>query len=237
MGKLLFVNTNRVNGIFGVIICACIAAAGVYLTFFDRNYPAILLIPAGIFGGKFCLKLATLRTELYEHGYASKDIFGSISGRYADLKSVTRNAVRVNGVLNTMIILQNQAGKRLVVQNEKLWKGDEKMQSLLQRSTTDLAETWAKSLERQTEIVWLTIGSTVLKIRKDGVLVEGKDSPGWISLGQLNIKPLAGLDAQILNGDQKVVNTSTAGTNFYVGLALIEILGSKQRSAAAGASS
>jgi hypothetical protein len=80
-----------------VVFCACAVAAGLWFGF-DGDYAGFLLVPAGLFVGKFCLKIATLRTELYEQGFVSKNAFGSASGRYEELRSISRSAVRTNGV-------------------------------------------------------------------------------------------------------------------------------------------
>jgi|SRR5882724_4600311 len=237
MGKLLFVNTNRVNGIFAVVLCLALVAIGAGLTL-ERTYAGIILIPLGILGIKFFLKMATQRTEFYEQGFVSNNIFGSVRGRYADLKSIVRGAVRVNGVLTTNIHFVTNSGEKLSISNEKFLKGDDKMQLLVEQASIAMAEVWAKNLERQTEVVWLTNGSSpLLKIRKDGVLVEGKaGSEGFISLNQFQVKSLYGLDVQILNGDQKVITVSSGAQNYFVGLILIAMLQPKQRSMAASLS-
>src|SRR5262249_7892791 len=98
MGKLLFVNTNRFNGIAYVTLCLALAALGVGLTW-DHTYVGIIFIPLGLWGAKFFLKMATQRAEFYEQGFRSKSIYGELSGRYADLKSIMRMAVVRNGVL------------------------------------------------------------------------------------------------------------------------------------------
>ncbi len=234
MGKLLFVNTNRVNGIAAIVICLAMIAIGIWLTL-DGTYVAAIFVPLGLLGIKFFLKIATQRVELYEQGYVSKNIFGGVRGRYADLKALTRSAVTRNGVLNTDIFLTTNAGEKVIIHNEKFLKGDDKMQLLLERAGTAMAETWMKTLERQTEVVWLTNGaSPLLKIRKDGVLVEGKSgSDGFISIGQFNTKQLYGLDMQILNGNQQVIKVNSGAINFFVGLILISMLANKQRSMAA----
>lgn len=236
MGKLLFVNTNRINGIFGVVICAAIAACGIGLTM-GGNYAGALLIPFGIAGVAFCLKIATQRAEIYEHGFVSKSIYGSVSGSYSDLKSIYRMAVRRNGVLTTNIFLTTNAGQKLGISNEKFLKGDDKMELLLDRSSGDLAETWAKTLDKGTEVVWLKDGdSPLLKIRKDGVLVEPKNGlPTFIPLGQFQIKNATFPGSvEILNHDQKVMNINSVAPNYFVGLKLIELLlGKQQQSKAA----
>lgn len=237
MGKLLFVNTNRVNGIAAVALCLGLAALGVWLTI-SGTYVGAILIPLGLLGCKFFLKMATQRTELYEQGFVSKNIFGGARGRYADLKSISRSAVTVNGVLNTDIFFTTNAGEKVIVHNEKLLKGDDKMQLLLEHAVTAMAETWMKKLERETEVVWLTNGANPVKIRKDGVLVEGKTGPeGFISLGQFNTKPVYGLEVQILNGEQKVLKVNSGLPNYFVGAMLISMLANKQRSMAATTSS
>jgi len=229
MGKLLFVNTNRINGIFAVVICLALVAIGIWLTI-DGTYVAAIFVPLGLLGIKFFLKMATQRTELYEQGFISKNIYGGVRGRYGDLKSITRSAVRVNGVLNTNIFLTTNSGQKLIVSNEKLLKGDDKMELLMERASTAMAEVWAKNLERQTEVVWLMDGSKpLLKIRKDGVLVGDKSGVDtYIPFGQFQMKPLYGLGVQILNGDQKVMTTNSGVPNFHVGLALITILANKR---------
>ncbi len=148
------------------------------------------LIPFGIAGFAFCLKIATQRAEIYEHGFVSKSIYGSVSGRYSDLKSIYRVAVRRNGVLTTNIFLTVNSGQKLGISNEKFLKGDDKMELLLDRASGDLAETWAKNLDKGTEAVWLKDGDRpLLKIRKDGVLVEPKNGlPTFIPLRQFQIK-------------------------------------------------
>jgi hypothetical protein len=236
MGKLLFVNTNRVNGIFAVVICVALVAIGIGLTF-EGTYVAVILIPLGLYGSKFFLKMATQRTELYEQGFFSKNIFGGVRGRYADLRSITRSAVRVNGVLNTHIFFTTNSGEKLIISNEKLSRNDDKMQLLLELASTAIAETWMKTMERQTEVVWLTDGSTpLLKIRKEGVLVEGKGSAGFISLNQFNVKQAHGLAVELRNGDQKILSVNSGTANFHVGLVLIAMLETKQRSIAASTS-
>src|SRR5262249_9623242 len=109
----------------------------------------------------------------------------------------------------------------------------------LHKASTGMAETWMKTLERQTEVVWLTDGAKpLLKIRKDGVLfVEKSGTEIWIPLNQFNIKPVHGLDVQIFNGDQKIVKISVGAINYYPGQELIGMLANKQRSMAAATSS
>lgn len=237
MGKLLFVNTNRVNGIFGVVLCLAMVAVGLWTTL-SGAYAGAVLIPLGIYLGKFCLKVATQRTELYEQGFISKNIFGSVRGRYADLKSIVRGAVRTNGVLQTNIHFVTNSGEKLTLSNEKFLQGDDKMELLLEHSSAAMAEVWAKNLECQMEVVWLTKGSSpLLKIRKEGVLVEGKTgAEGLIALRQFQIKPLYGLQVQILNGDQEVITVNSGAPNYFVGLVLIAMLQTKQKSMAASTS-
>ena len=229
MGKLLFVNTNRVNGIAGIVICIALVLLGAWGAL-SGTYVAALLIPAGLYGAKVCLKMATQRTEIYEQGFISKDIFGGSRGRYAELKAISRDAIRTNGVLQTHIHFVTNSGEKLTISNEKLLRGDDKMQLLLKLSTAAVAEGWAKTLEKQTEVVWLTQDSSpLLKIRKEGIIVEGKaGSETLIPLGQFQTKPLHALQMQILNGDQKVIAVNSAASNYFVGLTLIENLISKQ---------
>src|SRR5437667_3738510 len=110
MGKLLFVNTNRTNGIVGVGLCLAMAALGVWTTL-SGAYAGSVLIPLGIYLGKFCLKIATQQNELYEQGFVSKNVFGGVRGRYADLQSIARGAVRTNGVTQTNIHFVTNSGE------------------------------------------------------------------------------------------------------------------------------
>lgn len=194
-------------------------------------YIGILFVPLGLFGGKFCLKIATQRAELYEQGFVSKNIFGGVSARYADLKSIARGATSKNGVLQSRIHFGTQAGEKVIVAHEVFRKGDNKMQLLLDHACGALAETWFKTLERKTEVVWLMKGSSpLLKIRKEGLLVESKPGPdGLIPLNQLRVQPLYGLEVQIFNGDKKVLTANSGAENYYVGLTLIEKLIEKQQ--------
>ncbi|HSS97638.1 MAG TPA: hypothetical protein VLK33_11440 [Terriglobales bacterium] len=237
MGKLLFVNTNRVNGIAAIVICVAMIALGIWLTL-DGTYVAAIFVALGLLGIKFFLKMATQRTELYEQGFRSKNIFNGISGRYADLKSITRSAVRVNGVLNTDIFLTTNAGEKVIVHNEKFRKGDDKMELLMEQASGAMAETWAKNLERQTDVVWLMDGAKpLLKIRKDGVLVTDKSGTEiYVPFTQFQIKATHGLGVEILNANQKVLPTSTAVANFHVGLSLIAILANKRSMTATSSS-
>lgn len=234
MGKLLFVNTNRANGIVGLIVCAGAICVGIWAAF-DGAYAGLIMVPLGLLGGKFCLKIATQRAELYEQGFASKNIFGQISARYADLKSITRGAVSRNGVLQTHILFTTQRGETATITNEKFLKGDGKMELLLDRSCAALAETWAKTLDRQTEVVWLVRGtSPLLKIRKDGIMIEGKSgADGFIPLGQFAAKQAYGLDVNLLNGDKKVITVSSGEPNYFVGWALLDVIARKQQAKAA----
>jgi hypothetical protein len=232
MGKLLFVNTNRVNGIAGILICAAFAALGVWATL-SGNYGWALVIPAGIFGGKFSLKMATQRTEFYEQGFISKNIFGGVRGRYADLKSIVRGAVRMNGVTQTNIHFVMNSGEMLSVSDEKLLKTGDQMQLLLEFSSAALAEVWAKTLESQTEVVWMMKGSApLLKIRKEGVLVEEKPGAATlIPLAQIQFKSSLPLQVQILNGTESVISVNSGASNYFVGRSLIaKLIENQQRS-------
>lgn len=85
--------------------------------------------------------------------------------------------------------------------------------------------------------MWLKKGdSPRLKIRKEGVMVEGKTgSDALIPLSQLHVQPrVVGLDVDISNGDRKVLTVNSGEPNYYVGLALIAMVLEKQRSFAAG---
>jgi hypothetical protein len=238
MGKLLFVNTNRVNGIVGLVASLVFAGLGA-AAIFTGSYLGWIGVALGLLLGKFCLKTATQRSELYEQGFVSKSIFGSQSGRYADLKSITRGAVRTNGVVTTRVHLVAQSGERLIVSREALGNGDKESQLLMDRACRSLSETWVKTLERNKEVVWLTKGSSpLLKIRKEGVLVEGASgTDGLIPLSQMRTQPRqTGLGVDILNGDRKIMTVNSGEPNYYVGLALIAMVLEKQtQSFAAGA--
>jgi len=192
-------------------------------------YAGLLLVPLGFLAGEFCLKIATLQFEIYEQGFISKSIFGTLSGRYADLTSISRGATRTNGVLMTNVHFVTKSGEKATVTSEGLGK-DDKMAQLLNYACHALATTWMKTLERQSEVVWMSKGSSpTLKIRKDGVLVGDKSGVDtYIPFGQFQMKPLYGLGVQILNGDQKVMTTNSGVPNFHVGLALITILANKR---------
>jgi hypothetical protein len=233
MGKLLFVNTNRTNGIFGMIICAGAIAAGVWFGL-DGAYAGILLVPGGLFAGKFCLKLATTRSELYEQGFATTSCFGSVTVRYGDLKSISRFAVRRNGVLNTHIYFVTPSGERVAMIKESI-RQDDKMAQLLGRACESLASTWMKTLDRQKEVVWIVKGtSPILRVRKDGVVFLGKSGADeFIPLNQLQLKsgPLTSVD--ICRGDTKVAKVNSAESNYFVGQTLIAMLLENQRRPAA----
>ncbi|HEY1461922.1 MAG TPA: hypothetical protein VGF44_00725 [Terriglobales bacterium] len=238
MGKLLFVNTNRTNGISGIVICGVLIAFGIWALLDGGYYSVlgILLILLGIAGVKFFLKITTQKTEIYEQGFISKNMFGSVSGRYTDLKSIVCGAVTYNGVLNTSIHLVTNSGGKVTVSNEKFLKNDDKMDLLLQCASGALAEVWAKKLESQTEVVWLMNGSTPqVKIRKEGLCVDGKAGMEiFIPFGEIQFKPGFALQIQLLNGAGKVATLNSDAANYYVGLALIaRLIDHQQRSMAA----
>jgi hypothetical protein len=240
MGKLLFVNTNRVNGIVGLIASLIFAGVGAAATF-TGSYLGLIGVALGLLLGKFCLKTATQRAELYEQGFVSKSMFESQSGRYADLESIIRGAIRTNGVVTTRIHLVARSGAQLMISSEALGKGDKDSKLLMDHACRSLAETWAKNLERNTEVIWLKKGaSPLLKIRKEGVLVEGATgADGLIPLSQMRVEPRqVGLSVDILNGDRKVMTVNSGEPNYHVGLALIAMILEKQtQSFAAGARS
>jgi hypothetical protein len=114
-----------------------------------------------------------------------------------------------------------------MISNEALGKGDKESQLLMDRACTSLAGTWAKTLERNTEVVWLKKGSSpFLKIRKDGVVVEGATGmDGLIPLSQMRTQALPmGLNVDILNGDRRVITVNSGEANYFVGLALIAMI-------------
>jgi hypothetical protein len=224
MGNLLFVNTSRVNGIFGVVLCTGVIAAGLWFGL-GGDYAWLLVVPVGLFAGKFCLKMATLRTELYEQGFVSKSAFGSASGRYEELKSISRSAVRTNGVLMTQIFLVKQSGEKVMVTTEALRKHDKPAQ-LLQHACGALATNWMKVLERQKEVPWMIKDSKpFLRIRKDGVLLQGKTGVDeFIPLKQLHLKSGFAMMIEVWNDNRKIDTISSAGSNYFVGATLIDML-------------
>jgi hypothetical protein len=224
MGKLLFVNTNRTNGIFGMIVCAGAIAAGIWFSL-GGTYAWILLVPAGLFGGKFFLKLATLRSELYEQGFIAKSCFDSVSGRYSDLKAISRFAVRRRGVLNTHIYLVTQSGERATIIRESLGN-DDKMWQLMDYACKSLAGTWMKTLDRQKEVVWIVKGTTpILRIRKDGIVFQGRNGADeFIALNELQLKVGFLATVDICRGDTKVLQVNPAESNCFVGEMLIAML-------------
>jgi hypothetical protein len=224
MGKLLFVNTNRVNGIFGLIICAGAIAAGVWFGL-GGAYAGFILVPAGLFAGKFCLKTATMRSEIYEQGFVTTSWFGSVTASYADLKSISRFAVRVNGVLNTHVHFLTQSGEKAILSREALGQ-DSKMAQLLNHSCESLANTWMKTLDRQNEVAWIIKGtSPLVRIRKDGIVFQGKTGADeFIPLNELQLKSKYAATVDICRGDAKMTNVNSASPNFFVGETLVAML-------------
>jgi hypothetical protein len=235
MGRLLFVNTVRTYGIFGLFVCSGAIVAGMWMAF-GGAYAGLALVPLGLLCGKFCLKMATLKTELYEQGFVSRHIFGGVSGRYADLKSIARGAVRTNGVLTTNIHFVTQTGEKVTVSEEALGK-DDKMAQLLNYSCKAMATTWMKILDRQKEVPWITKDSTpILKIRHDGVIVEGKmESDGFIPLSELELKAGHVLSVNVCRGDRKIVAVESAAANYFVGEMLVSMLAESRRALGATA--
>jgi hypothetical protein len=224
MGKLLFVNTNRATGIFGMIICAAAIAAGVWFGL-GGAYAGLLLVPSGLFAAKFCLKIATMRSELYEQGFVKTSCFGSVTGRYGDLKSISRGAVRTNGVLVTNIHFVNQSGERATISKDSMGK-DDKMSQLLGHACESLASTWMKTLDRQKEVVWMVKGtSPILRIRRDGVVFQGKmGADEFVPLNQLQLKSGHAMAVEICRGTEKVAEINSADPNYFVGERLVAML-------------
>jgi hypothetical protein len=129
MGKLLFVKTYRAGGIIGLVFCVDLIVTGVWAAL-SGEYAGILAIPAGLFLGKFCWKLVTLKHELYEEGFVSKSGFGGASDRYEELKSISCGATRTNGVLITNIHFVTQSGAKATISMESIGRED-KMGQLL----------------------------------------------------------------------------------------------------------
>jgi|SRR5581483_1286612 len=233
MGKVLFINTNRVNGVAGILVCLVAAGMGLFAVF-NGKYAGIVIVPLAVYCGKFCLKMATQTAVLYEQGFICKNIFETLAGRYADLKAITRGAVSRNGVLQTNINLVMQSGKRVTISNERFLKGDDKMELLLDHACRALAQTWASTVKRENQVVWLSRGDKpLLTIRKEGVLIDGKTGDaGFIAFAQLRCKPAYGLDVDICNGDKKILTVSSAEPNYFVGPTLIEMLGNQKAIAA-----
>jgi hypothetical protein len=109
------------------------------------------------------------------------------------------------------------------ISTEKLFQADGQMEDLLDRVCGAQAETWQKRLEQQNEVDWIVKGSrAVLKIRKEGVLVEG-NSAGLIPLDQFRTESMRGAVA-ICKGTQKMITVNAAAPNYYTGVLLIEKL-------------
>jgi hypothetical protein len=176
------------------------------------------------------LKAVTLKCEIYEQGFVSKSAFGSVSGRYGELKSISRGAVRTNLVLITNIGFVTQSGAKAALSMESIGN-DDKMEQLLDYACLAMANTWMKILQRQNEVVWVAKDSKpTLKIRKDGVLVKEKTGvEGFIPFSQFRVKPGFALKADIFNGDKKVVTVNTGDPNYFVGETLIAMLIENQR--------
>jgi hypothetical protein len=227
MGRLLFVNTRRTYGIFGLIVCSGAIGAGMWMAC-GGAYAGLALVPIGLLCGKFCLKMATLKTELYEQGFVSRDIFGGVSGRYADLKSIARGAVRTNGVLTTNIHFVTQTGEKVTVSEEA---------QVLNYSCKAMATTWMKTLDRLKEVPWITKDSIpILKIRHDGVIVEGKrESDGFIPLSELELKAGQVLSVKVCRGDREIVAVESAAANYFVGEMLVRMLAESRRALGARA--
>jgi len=98
----------------------------------------------GLLLGKFCLKTATQRSELYEQGFISKSIFGKPKRplRGPEVDHPRRGQDEWGG--NARVHLVAQSGERLIVSREALGKGDQESQLLMDRACRGLAETWAK---------------------------------------------------------------------------------------------
>jgi hypothetical protein len=224
MGKLLFVNTNRATGIFGIIICAGAIAAGVWFGL-EGAYAGLLFVPAGLFAGKFCLKIATMRSELYEQGFVKASCFGSVTGRYGDLKSISRGAVRTNGVLVTNIHFVTQSGEKATISKESVGK-DDQMSQLLGHACAALATTWMKTLDRQKEVVWMVKGtSPILRIRKDGIVYQGKmGTDEFIPMNELRLRSGHAMAVELCRGDQNVAKINSGDPNYLVGETLVAML-------------
>jgi hypothetical protein len=222
MGKLLFVHTNRIYGWWGVILCIGAIAGGIYGAF-AGTYAALGFTILGALALKVCLRLATQRTELFEAGFTATTIFDKVSARYADLKSIGRTGVVRNGVTNTLLVLTTNDGKHIALNGEAFLKRNAKMEELLDRTCSALADTWQKRLEKEKVVGWIMNGSkAVLRISKEGVLVEG-NAAGLIPLDQFQTKPGIGAVA-ICKGEERMLTVNAGAPNFYTGMFLIEML-------------
>lgn len=239
MGKLLFVNTNRITGIFGVILCAGVIAVGVSYGLdgtFAGFLLGFLLVPVGLYAGKVLLKMATTRSELYEQGFVTTSWFSTGTARYSDLKAISRFAVRRRGVLNTHIYLVTQSGERATIIRESLGN-DDKMWQLMDYACKSLAGTWMKTLDRQKEVVWIVKGTIpILRIRKDGIVFQGRNGADeFIALNELQLKVGFLATVDICRGDTKVLQVNPAESNCFVGEMLIAmLLENQQRPAVTG---
>jgi hypothetical protein len=232
MGKLIFVNTNRIYGIWGVILCSAMIFGGAYGVI-HGSYIYIFVALFGAVCSKVCLKIASQRTEVYEQGFVMKNLFEQVSGRYADQKSLVRAAFVRNGVMTTQVIFITPSGKRVLVSDETLRRNDKKMDQLMDLACNAIAEKWAKTLEHQSDVVWIENGTApLIKIRKDGLVVSEKTgAESFLPLNQVRYKQAFGLKLDILNGDRKVLTVDTNAHNFFVGQTLIAMLLKRQSQA------
>jgi hypothetical protein len=232
-GEIVACKHESSNGIFGIIICAGAIAAGVWFGL-GGAYAGLILVPGGLFAGKFCLKLATMRSEIYEQGFVTNSWFESVTARYKELQSISRFAVRANGVLNTHVHFVTQSGEEATLIREALGH-DDKMAQLLAHACESLASTWMKTLNCQKEVVWIMNGaSPLLPIRKDGVIFQGKSgAEEFISLNEVQLKSRYAATVDICRGDAKVTNVNSASPNYLVGETLIAKLLENQRRPAA----
>jgi hypothetical protein len=154
-----------------------------------------------------------------------RSCFSSVTARYGELKSISRFAVRRNGVLNTHIHFVTQSGERTTMSKESIGQ-DDKMEQLLGHACESLASTWMKTLDRQKEVAWIAKGtSPILRVRKDGVIFQGKiGTDEFIPLNHLQLKSRPFATVDICRGDTKVANVNSADPNYFVGERLVAML-------------
>ena len=243
MGKLLFVNTNRVNGWFGVVLCFGAIVLGLVWTAMAVGFGRFhadpgdwkLFLPTGLVfvaGGamalKYCLVVATQRTTLYEHGFVSESIFGRLELLYADLQGISRGAIARSGVRTTVVRLVTKGKRNIRISRETfLNRQDEQMATLVENACRDLAQRWIERLRKEQEIDWMMERNRpVLRLRKDGVLAFAKDgSQEFVPFSHFGIEDVPGtLDCWILNMQKRVRYVNTAWPSFYAGIHALELL-------------
>jgi hypothetical protein len=105
---------------------------------------------------KPCVRIATQRTEVYEHGFVARSLFGTVSARFEDLAGILRSAINRSAVLTTMVRFQLRDGRRVSISREVFAnRPDDEMTIVIDNSCNDLALRWLSRIERARKIPWL----------------------------------------------------------------------------------